>query len=309
MATLAKLLEHGKRAVARPGIERNDTFIVDKNRRNLAGVNGAMSLGRDLMPVFLDVESRIYAPGITAPAGQQTTLERKLAENSRVIEAGANLILMPEKMTAIESGGVVGFRQEPGRFVTIEPANFQAVALDPLTGEGEITAGAMPSNEAIINRDAFTQRAARFTINRATQKALGDGQLSAELMTAIALGIGRAVDAELLAAIVATTPAAFSLANAATAGIKHNELRAIVGTTGAGAQMIEGGLYAAGIKGEFSAATTATIIGAYSRAAIALGDEILFLAERTDAAGNLVVSCWFDVQALLPEPGKFWNVA
>lgn len=307
---LGLLLDLAKRAMPRnQHVVSADLTRVDSKRASLAGVNGTISLTA-MLTDLLDSEGRIYrAPLPTAPAGEAITLDWAVIQSSRVLQAGCRLIVMPESAEPVTNdAGVPAFQETPIRLVNINPANVAAMTLDG-NGEGLVTASAFPVAEAAIDPNGWTQRAVRFELPRSMLKAKGMDQVAFEAMTAIALGIANAADQEVLAAINATTPGAFSLAAAALAGLRFDELRAVAGTNGSGVATDAGKLYVAGIPAELSGSTATTIVGAFDRCGLAVSDEITLLAERTKVDGSLVLTAWVDMQPLLPEPGKFWSVA
>jgi hypothetical protein len=113
----------------------------------------------------------------------------------------------------------------------------------------------------------------------------------------------------LLSAIAATTPANFSLALAAAQGLKWGELRAIVGTSANGATVSQDGhLRAGGVPAELTADTASTIIGAFSRAGVAIGESVEVYFERIDSSGLLAVTAWASMLPLVPDASKFWLV-
>jgi hypothetical protein len=333
---LAQLIDLAKNALPQNRFFSADgeTSRFDKNRSGIAGRNGTISL-RAYLPDLVDSDWRPYAtPAPTAPAGEVHRLDTALLLNSRVMQAGARLIVMPSSMEPVsdKQNRFVGFRDEPAGFVTIEAASLDVLSLQtvnpPLAGgsqvwippedrtepsdntqEATITAQAIPVHEAKVNRDGWTQRGLRFELKRSTMKAKGMPLLTAEMMTAIALGIARAADQELLSAITATNPAAYSLAAASAEGLRFGELRAIVGTGAAGAAVNDSGrLHVSGVPAELTPDMAGTLVGAWDRSALAINDEIQLLVERTNANGSMAVTCWVDMQPLLPEPGKFWSV-
>lgn len=310
---LAQLIDLARNALPQNRFFSADgeTSRFDKNRSGIAGRNGTISL-RAYLPDLVDSDWRPYAtPAPTAPAGEVHRLDTALLLNSRVMQAGARLIVMPSSMEPVsdKQNRFVGFRDEPAGFVTIEAASLDALTLD-VNQEGSVTAQPIPVHEAKVNRDGWTQRGLRFELKRSTMKAKGMPLLTAEMMTAIALGIARAADQELLSAIAATTPAAYSLAAASAEGLRFGELRAIVGTGAAGAAVNDSGrLHVSGVPAELTPDMAGTLVGAWDRSALAINDEIQLLVERTNANGSMAVTCWVDMQPLLPEPGKFWSVA
>jgi hypothetical protein len=86
-------------------------------------------------------------------------------------------------------------------------------------------------------------------------------------------------------------------------------LRAIIGTGGAGAVADRGGLYVSGVAAETSDAVTQTVIAAFNRFGVIVTPEIELLAERTDAAGGVVLTAWLGIAALVPDAGFAWSVA
>lgn len=312
---LTQLIRAGKNA--QPNNVRynseTDTAVTVPALSGVAQSNGTISLSRDLLPELEYMDGRFYrAPNPSTPrnsdAGRIASLQGALTENSRVVRAGSQILLLPTENGAAfvdNQSNTVAYQREIAEYVTIEAANIAAGTPD-LNDEITVSASPLPVNSASVDREALTQRAVRFEIKRSEIKSKGEDQLSAEIMTAIALGIGRAVDEELLAAIVATTPANFSLAAAASAGLRFSELRGIVGTAGTGATTDQGNLYANGVAADTSADVAQTIIGAFDRAAVAVADDIQLIIERRDTAGGLFVTCWIDLYPLVADPSKFW---
>jgi hypothetical protein len=140
------------------------------------------------------------------------------------------------------------------------------------------------------------------------QREHNDGELEAEVMMALALGLGKAVDRELLETIrandVDTAPGTTFLEAFAAKGGRADELRCILGTETIGAEFVEGALYKNGIPAELSGDVDATICGAFDRAAVAISPEIELLVERT-SAGGLIFTCWADFAALVPDYSWF----
>ena len=309
--TLSELIEAAR--FAQPFTEHAPGGDLDRAVRipKIAGVNGRVDLAREFLPSLMDADGRITRAPVAAPGGETITLAAAAAGFSRVIAAGSHLIRLPDEIVAIPTGkdGVVVFPNRPAGLRLIDPANFEALALDPVTGEGEVSAVALPTVEALIDRDALTQRVVRFEIKRGVRKDRAPGELEAEIMTALALGVGRALDHELLTAIVATTPAAYTASAAASLGLNFGELRAIVGTAGAGAAPDRGELFVQGIPAELTADVAETIVGAFTRAAVVYHDHAEILVERRSAAGDLVITAWLGMAALVPKPGAFWAVS
>lgn len=311
-STLTGLIDGAQRALGYQDIAPGGDFDRATRRAKIAGVNGRVDLSREMLPALIDADGRITRAPAAAPGADKMTLAAAAAGYSRVIAAGAHVIRLPEESAAIPAGGtsgVIALQNRPAGFRLIEAAPFEALTLDGVTGEGLVAATALPMPEATIDRDALTQRAVRFEIKRGLRKDRAPGELEAEIMTALTLGLGRAMDAELLAAIVATTPAAYTAAAAASLGLSWGELRALVGTAGAGAAPDHGALFVQGVPADLTADMAATLVGAFNRSAVVYHDAAEILVERRSAAGDLVVTAWLGMAALVPTPGAFWTVA
>jgi hypothetical protein len=255
------------------------------------------------------------------PAGEALTLGEAVLMNSRVLQAGAHLIALPEPQLIDTKTGAPAFSEVPAGFRVVKPAPFGAISLT--AGEGTVTATALSGviAAAALDRSAMTQRAFRVTLPRSAQKNVGEAQLTAEALHAIALGLGRAVDAELLTALLATTPANFNLGNAAAKGLRFAELRAIIGNGGTGATTAGAELRATwrtmgaefvptpSLPAELSADMDQTLVAAWDRFAVVVSPVVEVLAERIDASGGVTLTCWADFAALIPDAGFAWAVA
>lgn len=264
----------------------------------VAGINGSMSL-RQVLPQLPGTEGRTY----NIPAGSTVSMEASLLNRSRVVQAGARLIpiTMPPPPDNAPAGA---FYTRPRSFTILESANF--VAADDAT---PAIAQSLPFQEAPIDLGQMRTRAVRFDMSRREQKGMSDSELSARIMTSIAHGLANLVDQELLDEIDAAemlTP--FSLSDAAASGVRFDELRALVGTAGAGAQVDNGRLNVAGVPAELTAETASTFVGSFDRSAIAVMDDLRLIVERKGANGRLLVTCWVDLLPLLPDDTYFWVV-
>jgi hypothetical protein len=267
----------------------------------------SLTLTMTHLPFLTGNDERFTTVSAGNIAGQSTKLDTAIIRGSRVAAAGANIIVRPAPKHAYQTGLTAGVSvyEADTYFVTVAPAAFASVA------DGDaVVATALPASRAKINWDEAIKLSVRFNVPRRDPRTYGQEQIANEILTAIPLGIARAADNLLLTAINATTPEAFSIAAAAAQGLKAEELRALIGTSGTGAQFrADGQLIAAGIAGEMTADMAGTLVGAFDRSAVAIHDEINILAERLDGDGNLAVTCWVDMIPLLPDPAKFWAVA
>ena len=265
-----------------------------------AAVNGSLRMS-DFLPEIVTEAARPTQSEI--PAGQSTTIDAAAFLNSRVADAGAHIIRLPEQ-TLIEGPAPV-LADVPAGLRIVRPAPFSTVADDE-----DITASSLADvvAEARIDRATMPQIGVRIPMPRSALKDIREAQIVAEVTHAITLGVGVAVDRVLLSAIVAAGPAPFSFGAVAGAGLRFGDLRAIVGTGGAGAMADRGELFVNGITAETSDAVTETIIAAFDRFGVIVSPEIELLAERTDAAGGVVLTAWMGIAALVPDTGVAWTV-
>ena len=299
---LSRLIADARIAQPKNTRQVGESFRVDTHRSDLAGATGWVDM-RSLLPSLLDAEGYLTKTPTAVPAGEAVTLEASIMGNSRACQAGAHLMVTEPAMEPIEGAGV--FQVQKAGFRVISPASVDSMTLDA-NGEGEVSPQSLPIYESLIDDDAWVQRACRFEISRADLR--DNPNLQAELMIAIAAGLSHAADAELLAAISATTPGTFSLSAAAAAGCRFDQLRAL--TDGTGATVGEDGqLRLAGIQAELSQDMTGALIGDFGTVALAAKPEITVLVERLNANGSMAITCWADMQALVPDAGKFWSVA
>lgn len=266
-----------------------------------AAVNGALRMS-DFLPEIVTDAARPTQTEV--PAGQTTTIDAAAFLNSRVAEAGAHIIRLPEQ-TLIEGPAPV-LADVPAGLRIVRPAPFSTVA----DGD-DIIASTLADvvSEAKVDRATMPQIGVRVPMPRSALQGIGEAQIVAEVAHAVTLGVGVAIDRVLLSAIVAAGPAAFSFGAVAGAGLRFGDLRAIIGTAGAGAVADRGGLYVSGIPAETSDAVSETIIAAFNRFGVIVSPEIELLAERTDAAGGVVLTAWLGVAALVPDAGFAWAVS
>ena len=267
-------------------------------------VTGGIRL-TDLLP-SIPAKARVdYAPLSARLAGNKLTLATALLEASQVMQAGAALLPMaPAPMPVPDTQASAWYRQA-AKFSTITAAPFAIVA------DGvDVAVSAFPAHRAGIDIGDVPTAAVSFTFKRRQQKDVVEDLLTAELSIALALGLARYVDSILLGALAASAPAPFTLAAAAAKGLRFGELAAFIGTAGNGAAVGQDGiLRAAGVRAELTDTTAGTYAGAFSRAAVAVRDDIPLYVERTSLAGELKVTAFVNAQPLLSDPAAFWTVA
>jgi hypothetical protein len=266
------------------------------------------------LPGLIDADGFVSQTPAGRLAGDRQTIQLAAAGFSRVAAAGAHIIPLPTAahLRPVGSTGELVLAEEPAGLIVVDPAPVEKITLDPITGEGEIGASALAVNIAKTDREALPLHAVRIALPRSVIKDRGIERIEAEVMVSLALGLGRAIDAELLAAILATSPDAVTnlpqgtAATAAARGLVWQELAAIIGTAGNAATMDGGRLYAGGIPAQLSADLAETVIGAFNRSAVVVADEIDLLIDRTDISGGVEITAWVGAQGLVADPAAFW---
>lgn len=261
----------------------------------------------------LSLPSLTNADGIvtSAPAGEPatktTSVSASVITNSLVAKAGAHIIVAAERPAP--SGGLYdapALYRDAGALVIVDPATFGTVA-----DGGNATTSALPVKSAAISWPDAPSIAFSTTITRRQSKGSGY-DVEAAVAQAIVLGLARAADKTLLAALVTALVAAptFTLGAVAARGLEFAELRALIGTAATGAVVGEDGtLRAAGVLGELTPAIAETIVGSFARAGVAIHPEIAVHAKRTTLHGDLEISVFANALPLVPDASAFWKVA
>lgn len=280
---------------------------------NTAGTSGEISL-RTMLPQLTGHDTGLYS----IPRGANITLEAAIMNNSLVSKFGAAIIVI-DKAPTPEDNPLAGTYTRAGGFTNIGPASFEP-ASDTVPAQEQ----PLPFSTADILMDNFASYAFRTRITRRQQKDLRDNELSARIMTAIALGLANLADKVLLDKITAEVPydpaiaeSLFRMDYAAAKGLRFAELRGVLGQSSLDIEYAAGTRSAAlnaysealrlhGVPVELSAQAGPAVIGAFSRAGVALMDDLRLIVER-GTKGELTVTCWADIQPLLPEPSFFWR--
>jgi hypothetical protein len=293
------------RAHTPAGMQEPTVYIpVSAARSMLTSLSGESLVG------LFDSEGRLRRTPYAAPSSDVITLEAALIANSRVANAGAYVLVFPEagKPHAVGKNGEVAIETIPGAVRNVEAATFATIDVD---AGAEVAVTPRPVHVADIDWQTCIAKGVRFEIPRSDRRKFQDpDKLAAEIITSLILGLSRAADEVLLSAIASTTPDAFDLAQAAAQDVRFGELRALVGTAGAGAQVNQSGsLRVSGVPADLTPDTTGTIVGAFNRATIAIKDDVSIIFERTGTAGELAVTAWASMVPLVPDANKFWAVA
>lgn len=239
------------------------------------------------------------------PAGRTTNVNplRVITDNSVVARAGAHVLVAELPTTEMRSGVPVFFKRTE-MFRNADPSVFVEVADGAAAAES-----ALPLHTATWSWDTAPGYGFSCVITREQRKAVGGDQLEDIALVAIMRGIGLLADQLLLQSIVAATPAAFTFGAAAARFAKQAELRAVVGSAGAGAEIAgDGSFRCAGVFAELTGATDKSIVGLFNRAAVAVRPEIQIRALRNNAAGDTTISVWVNALPVLPNAADFWSV-
>lgn len=225
---LDAVMEDATSALGYSDYQRGDNEIIRMPKAAVA--SGGIDLTRAF--TMADGYESFYRLNLV-PAGKTNDLnpEALMRENSRVVAAGARLIVAPEKPApsyGLESGANhPGFYTNPSKVRHVEPASFASV-----TDGQEAALSPIPFADADFSWPNAPNFAFRSKITRAQSRDVGGDQLGDDFMIAIALGLGELADHLFLSAVLAATPAAFTLGALATRHAKLDEARALVGTLG-----------------------------------------------------------------------------
>lgn len=265
------------------------------------------SLKGDSLPGLFDKYGRLRRTPQAATSSEEFSLELAILANSRIARAGAGFVIVKDQTTAHAVGrtGNVVIELTPGYVRNVDAAPWATVDVD---AAANVAMSDSPISSAAIDWSTATAKAVRFVVTRRQRMAYEDQQkLCEQIVAAITLGLARAADEVLFSALAAEDLDPFTLAAAAAADLSFDELRAIVGTSATGAAVgTDGVLRAAGISADLTADMSGTIIGAWSRAAVAVRDDVNIGIERTGLQGEMAITAWASMQALVPAVGKFW---
>ncbi|AXF14801.1 hypothetical protein CUJ87_10570 [Paraburkholderia caledonica] len=280
--------------------------------RGRAAVPGIIDLLGDELPNLQDKNGALKRTPAGNPAVENLKIDAAILRQSLVAQAGAEIIIYKDEAEAVSTGttGDVVMMSKQSYFETFEAAPFALVA-----DGSEVTVSPFPIKRTALHLDAAGGPQTntgiyglRFEFNRTTLKSYPSFEDA--IMHAIVQGLARTADAVLLGALVAATPAPFTLAAAAAAGVRMGELAALVGTAGHGAAIDNNGvLRAAGIAAELTPDMAATIVGSFARSAVMIRSDVDVIVDRTSVQGDLAVTAWAALQPLVPDTSRFWTVA
>lgn len=259
-----------------------------------------------------------HLPDFAAPAANQRserlTFSETLLAQSCVLRAGARLLAEP-KSKSLSGKNAAIFQRVPTGLIIARPAPFRSGA-DPEIDPAVLTPlASIIADDQVERPDDLANYSFRVSLKRREILARPENELMELVLWSITQGLARAVDAELLGAIAASSPQMFSLGRAAAKGVRFGDLRALVGTSetgvgndaGPGYGDAAGGLFVHSVPAELCAAATDTVIGDFGKFGVALGGNITVVIERTAADGSTTLTCWAAMRAVLPDAGYAWS--
>ncbi|MGN6329530.1 MAG: HK97 family phage prohead protease [Rhodanobacter sp.] len=260
---------------------------------------------------LFDADGNITHTPAGALAGEVVTMHGGIIANSRVAKAGAQVILRTESTNTFSVGNTLAdvvLEHQPARFVNVDAVSFATVAEDadaPAVALASVVKAAdLTANWGAAKMKAFSMELKRSDLHRAPVD-----DLLTEVMTAITQGLSRAADDVLLSAIAATAPDAFTLAALTSRGLRFGDVHALAGTSATGAAVgTDGVLRVAGVPAELTPDMAGSLIGEWSRAAVAINDEVTVIFERVNPNGRLKLSAWATMLPIIPDPSVFWTV-
>ncbi|MEG9471787.1 MAG: HK97 family phage prohead protease [Sphingomonas sanguinis] len=242
--------------------------------------------------------------------GKVIPLSTALASHSLCVGLGSTVIVVPEASEGRTVNGELIFERRDIHFDVIAPAKFGRVA-----DAQDAPVVQLPIARAYVDMDIMPMFGVRISLTRADARKFNDGELADSAVASLVMGIGRAVDEVMTGSILYNKPGPFGLRAAAAAGLSFSALRALLGTNGTGGGVAPDGTLRAGwgtvgdntgILAELTDVLAETIIGDFSKSAIAIHEDIRLIADRTNTQGDLELTAWVGIQALLPRPDVFW---
>lgn len=273
--------------------------------RNLV-IDSEMAHMLGLVTPDVDHDHSFDVPFVNVPAADTMEIDPLdvLRTNSSVARAGSRILVAQVAPTEVREGIQLMFHQEQ-LLRSVDPAPFALVA-----DGAEAGTSSHPTHDALFNWTNCPSYAFRTKITRADRRSIGGDGLRAAIMIAVLKGLGELADKLVLQAILAATPDAFSLGAASARFAKFDELRALVGTAGTGAVVGQDGILRAnGIMAELTAAASQTVIGRFTRTAVAIRPELSVHAHRINNNGDTEISVFCNAQSVVSNPDDFWVAA
>lgn len=303
---LAELFAEARRALTFREIPREgglEPIHIKKKAASLRTLNVTKTL------VKIDANGNLNtAPGANM-AGEIVPCSTAIVNTSRAAKAGANLIFLPEhsdpKFIDTGSATKVMYTQNfPRYFVNVDASEFAEIPDD-----ADVPETVRPVFKGDIKPENLRQFSVLHRVNHKEQVDRGGQQVADEILAAIVAGVSRTADRVFIETVLAASPEAFSVGKAAAKGARFEQLRGLIGTDGTGAAFrADGQMIVNNVPAEITAASAESLIGWFERGAVVIGPDLQILAERLNVNGDLSVTCWFSLRAVIPDAASFWTV-
>ena len=303
---LVRLFENADRALGYSATYNADNTVRYVTHQRAADLR-RLDIRAMEVPSFANTAlNHVYTP-TGEQDGQRSTMDTAILAGSRAAMAGARILVIDDAPAPSASGDMLVYPRANMQYLVVSPAKFAVVADGDEVADSALS-GILATSK--VDLGTMPQVSFRVPLSRAERRAYENGLIEDATLVAIALGLARAADATLLGALEAADLEEFSLARAAVKSVTFGELAAITNGSAAGLAVAQDGtLRASGINAELSADATATTVGAWSRCAVAVHKDLNLLADRTSVNGDLVLTCWANMAALIPSSDFFWAVA
>ena len=276
-----------------------------------------VSLSRELIPFAkAQADTGVSYGGLTpTKVGEIVSISTDVMRESRFCSAGGMLIVnSPAPRQLTDSNGESYFYDSPRQFHVVEPLPFTklrpepeaSVSAWPVTGIDDQMIESLPSSALMATHSA------RVRLTRRQQRHLPRELWAFELAKAVSRGLARLVDQEVFGVLqdkLAATAWAWSWP--AGKDLRHEELRAVIGTGGIGAQVrADGALtYGGACLAELTPTVAATLVGAFSRAAVFVRDDVQLIAKHMGMSGDLEVTVIASLRVAIPDLSYFTRPA
>lgn len=272
--------------------------------------NGDITRFIPLTPASARTLSLASLAGQADPTGfNQYGVPVFIAEKSLAAQAGAAIVpvgVVRQNPTGLTD--VVVMSKVHDKFVSVQPALFAQTA-----DGAKLNVSEKPYLVATYDSETAPAYGVVYKLTRQQMKhEFADDTVFTAVTTAIIHGIANLIDSVAIdgitqGATLLTDISFKGLAKLSTAkGLRFDELRALAGGELAGVEMATDGVVrACGVRAELTEQANKTIIGAFSRMAIGIDDDIRITVRRLVNA-EVEVTAWVNAQALIPDPSVFW---
>lgn len=281
-----------------------------------------ISLARELIPSAQAAEqSGVHYDGLPhGKPGEVVPLSAEIMRNSSFCRAGGHLVINdPVPLQLKEQAGREArdvFVERERQFRVVTPLQFGLLnagelAVFPPSPWPAVGDDAIDGLNAAASSTSLMQTfGARVQLTRRQQASLPRKLWAQELSIALAAGIARLADKVAFGRLdnyLAATAWAWSWP--ATKGIAHNELKAVIGTNGTGAQVSQDGrlTYAGVCEAELSPVMSGTLVGDWTRSCIFVANDATLVVKRDSVSGTLDMTAVVQLRFEAPRVEDFFT--